>query len=50
MARLGRTARRLGTPPAVLTKVSQDAAALKTPDMVKKLTTFGSIPAPNSPA
>jgi tripartite-type tricarboxylate transporter receptor subunit TctC len=40
-----------GTPPAILTKVSQDiASVLKMPDMVEKLTTFGSIPAPNSPA
>jgi len=40
-----------GTPPAILAKVSQDVAkVLKTPDMVEKLTTFGSIPAPNSPA
>lgn len=40
-----------GTPPAVLTKVSQDIAqVLKMPDVVEKLTTYGSIPAPNSPA
>jgi tripartite-type tricarboxylate transporter receptor subunit TctC len=40
-----------GTPPAILAKVSQDVAqVLKTPDMIEKLTTFGSIPAPNSPA
>ncbi|HEY7230590.1 MAG TPA: tripartite tricarboxylate transporter substrate binding protein [Pseudolabrys sp.] len=40
-----------GTPAAILTKVSQDVAqVLKTPDMIEKLTTFGSIPAPNSPA
>jgi len=40
-----------GTPPAIITKVSQDVAqVLKTPDMIEKLTTFGSIPAPNSPA
>ena len=40
-----------GTPPAVLTKVSQDIAqVLKMPDVVDKLTTYGSIPAPNSPA
>jgi tripartite-type tricarboxylate transporter receptor subunit TctC len=40
-----------GTPPAILAKVSQDIAqVLKMPDMVDKLTTFGSIPAPNSPA
>jgi tripartite-type tricarboxylate transporter receptor subunit TctC len=39
-----------GTPRDILTKVSQDiAAVLKTPDMIEKLTTFGSIPAPNSP-
>lgn len=39
-----------GTPPAILAKVSQDIAqVLKMPDMVEKLTTFGSIPAPNSP-
>ena len=40
-----------GTPPAILAQVSQDIAqVLKMPDMVEKLTTFGSIPAPNSPA
>jgi len=40
-----------GTPPAVLAKISQDVTqVLKTPDMIEKLTTFGSIPAPNSPA
>ena len=40
-----------GTPPAILTQVSQDIAqVLKMPDMIEKLTTFGSIPAPNSPA
>jgi len=40
-----------GTPPAVLTKVSEDIAqALKMPDVVEKLTTYGSIPAPNTPA
>ena len=40
-----------GTPPAVLTKISQDIAqVLKMPDVVEKLTTFGSIPAPNTPA
>jgi tripartite-type tricarboxylate transporter receptor subunit TctC len=40
-----------GTPPATINKVSQDVATvLKTPDMIEKLTTFGSIPAPNSPA
>jgi tripartite-type tricarboxylate transporter receptor subunit TctC len=40
-----------GTPRDILTKVSQDiATVLKTPDMIEKLTTFGSIPAPNSPA
>jgi tripartite-type tricarboxylate transporter receptor subunit TctC len=39
-----------GTPPAILTQVSQDIAqVLKMPDMVEKLTTFGSIPAANSP-
>lgn len=39
-----------GTPSAIRAKVSQDVAqVLKTPDMVEKLTTFGSIPAPNSP-
>ena len=39
-----------GTPSAILAKVSQDIAqVLKMPDMVEKLTTFGSIPAPNSP-
>jgi tripartite-type tricarboxylate transporter receptor subunit TctC len=40
-----------GTPRDILTKVSQDiATVLKTPDMIEKLTKFGSIPAPNSPA
>jgi len=40
-----------GTPPAVIAKISQDVGqVLKTPDMVEKLTTFGSIPAPSSPA
>lgn len=40
-----------GTPPAILAKVSQDVAqVLKTPDMIEKLTAFGSIPAPTSPA
>jgi tripartite-type tricarboxylate transporter receptor subunit TctC len=39
-----------GTPPAILTQVSQDIAqVLKMPDVVEKLTTFGSVPAPNSP-
>ena len=39
-----------GTPRAILTKVSQDIAqVLKMADVVEKLTTFGSIPAPNSP-
>jgi tripartite-type tricarboxylate transporter receptor subunit TctC len=39
-----------GTPPAILTQISQDIAqVLKMPDMVEKLTTFGSIPAANSP-
>jgi tripartite-type tricarboxylate transporter receptor subunit TctC len=39
-----------GTPPAILTQVSQDIAqVLKMPDMIEKLTTFGSIPAANSP-
>jgi len=39
-----------GTPPAILAKVSQDIAqVLKMPDMIEKLTTFGSIPAPNTP-
>ena len=39
-----------GTPPAILAKISQDIAqVLKMPDVVEKLTTFGSIPAPNSP-
>src|SRR5262245_50246641 len=40
-----------GTPRDIITKVSQDiATVLKMPDMIEKLTTFGSIPAPNSPA
>jgi tripartite-type tricarboxylate transporter receptor subunit TctC len=39
-----------GTPSAIRAKVSQDVATvLKMPDMVEKLTTFGSIPAPNTP-
>jgi tripartite-type tricarboxylate transporter receptor subunit TctC len=39
-----------GTPSAVRAKVSQDVATvLKMPDMIEKLTTFGSIPAPNTP-
>jgi tripartite-type tricarboxylate transporter receptor subunit TctC len=39
-----------GTPAAIRAKVSQDVATvLKMPDMVEKLTTFGSIPAPNTP-
>ena len=39
-----------GTPPAILAQVSQDIGqVLKMPDMVEKLTTFGSIPAANSP-
>jgi tripartite-type tricarboxylate transporter receptor subunit TctC len=39
-----------GTPPAILTQISQDIAqVLKMPDMIEKLTTFGSIPAANSP-
>jgi tripartite-type tricarboxylate transporter receptor subunit TctC len=39
-----------GTPPAILTQVSRDIAqVLKMTDMVEKLTTFGSIPAANSP-
>lgn len=39
-----------GTPSAIRAKVSQDVATvLKTSDMVEKLTTFGSIPAPNTP-
>jgi tripartite-type tricarboxylate transporter receptor subunit TctC len=39
-----------GTPPAILTKVSQDiAAVLKMPDVSEKLIAQGSIPAPNSP-
>jgi tripartite-type tricarboxylate transporter receptor subunit TctC len=39
-----------GTPPAILNQVSQDIAqALKMPDVVEKLTAFGSIPAPSSP-
>jgi tripartite-type tricarboxylate transporter receptor subunit TctC len=39
-----------GTPPAILAQVSQDIVqVLKMPDMVEKLTTFGSIPAANSP-
>jgi len=39
-----------GTPPAILAQVSREIAqVLKMPDMIEKLTTFGSIPAPNSP-
>ena len=37
-------------PAAILAKISQDIAqVLKMPDVVEKLITFGSIPAPNSP-
>jgi tripartite-type tricarboxylate transporter receptor subunit TctC len=39
-----------GTPPAIVAQVSRDVGqVLKTPDMIEKLTTFGSIPAPNTP-
>ena len=39
-----------GTPPAILTKISQDIAeVLKMPDVVERLTAYGSIPAPSSP-
>ena len=39
-----------GTPPAIVAQISRDVGqVLKTPDMIEKLTTFGSIPAPNSP-
>jgi tripartite-type tricarboxylate transporter receptor subunit TctC len=39
-----------GTPAEIRNKVSQDVATvLKTPDMIEKLTAFGSIPAPSSP-
>jgi tripartite-type tricarboxylate transporter receptor subunit TctC len=40
-----------GTPPAIHAQVSQDLAQVRTgPAIVETLTTFGSIPAPNSPA
>jgi tripartite-type tricarboxylate transporter receptor subunit TctC len=40
-----------GTPPAILSKVSQDiATVLKMADVSEKLLTQGSIPAPNTPA
>jgi tripartite-type tricarboxylate transporter receptor subunit TctC len=39
-----------GTPKAILAKISQDVAkVLAMPDVRDKLTTFGSIPAPNTP-
>jgi tripartite-type tricarboxylate transporter receptor subunit TctC len=39
-----------GTPPAILTKVSQDIAkVLQAKDVTERLTTQGSIPAPNTP-
>ncbi len=42
---------RAGTPPEILTKVSQDIAqVLKMPDVIEKLGTFGAFAAPNTPA
>jgi tripartite-type tricarboxylate transporter receptor subunit TctC len=39
-----------GTPPAILAKVSQDIGkVLQAKDVTDKLTTQGSIPAPNTP-
>jgi tripartite-type tricarboxylate transporter receptor subunit TctC len=39
-----------GTPPAILTKISKDIAeVLKMADVRERLTTYGSIPAPNTP-
>jgi tripartite-type tricarboxylate transporter receptor subunit TctC len=41
---------RAGTPKAVVDKISKDVgAALKTPDVVDKLTKYGAIPAPTTP-
>ena len=40
-----------GTPPAILAKISQDIAkVLEMADVRERLTTYGSIPAPNTPA
>ena len=40
-----------GTPPAILAKISQDVAkVLEMADVRERLTTYGSIPAPNTPA
>jgi tripartite-type tricarboxylate transporter receptor subunit TctC len=40
-----------GTPAAILTKVSQDiAAVLKMHDVIEQMNTVGNIPAPNTPA
>jgi tripartite-type tricarboxylate transporter receptor subunit TctC len=40
-----------GTPKAIVDKVNADVhAALKEPDVVKRLSTLGSLPSPNSPA
>ena len=42
---------RAGTPKEIIDKVNADiTAALKMPDVVDKLTGFGAIPAPNTPA
>ena len=42
---------RAGTPKEIIDKVNKDiTAALKMPDVVDKLTSFGAIPAPNTPA
>jgi tripartite-type tricarboxylate transporter receptor subunit TctC len=40
-----------GTPAAIITKVSQDiAAVLKMPDVIEQMNTVGNIPAPTTPA
>jgi tripartite-type tricarboxylate transporter receptor subunit TctC len=42
---------RAGTPKEILDQVSKDiGAAVKQPDVIAKLTEFGAIPAPNTPA
>lgn len=40
-----------GTPPAIVSKISQDiAAVLKMPEVIEQMFKVGNIPAPNSPA
>ncbi len=42
---------RAGTPKEIIDKVNKDITeALKMPDVVDKLTSFGAVPAPNTPA